>query len=161
AETWAFQNQHDTDWYNVHVNDSNNDGTEQICFTINSEFPAVVQIYTGNCSGLTLVAQGQANDCSPLALCACIPAPSFAKLKISPGTIAGGPINSGLLCGQGTRYTVRYNCSGVCAVGACCYQVPPVCAIMTQQQCAQLPSSTWFGVGSQCTANLCQTGPQT
>lgn len=161
AETWAFQGQHDTDWYNVHVNDSNNDGTEQVCFTVNSEFPAVVQIYTGNCGGLTLVAQGEASDCNPLTICACLPAPSFAKLKIYPGTIAGGPTNNGLPCGPGTRYTVRYNCAGVCSMGACCYQVPPICGIMTQQQCAQLPSSTWYGVGSQCTPNICQTGAPT
>ncbi len=157
GSVWAQQGSHDTDWYNVHVNDSNNDGTEQVCFTVNADTPVVVQIYTGNCGGLTLVAQGEASDCNPLTLCACLPAPQFAKLKIYPGTIAGGAVNSGLPCPTSNKYTVRYNCSGTCVLGACCYQVPPVCGIMTQAQCATLPSSTWYGVGSTCTANLCTT----
>ena len=51
--TWAMGGQQDTDWYNVHVNDNNNDGTEQVCFQVNSDVPIVVELYSGNCGGLT------------------------------------------------------------------------------------------------------------
>lgn len=161
GNTWAIGGQQDTDWYNVHVNDNNNDGTEQVCFIVKSEVPLVVELYSGNCGSLTLLARGEANDCDPLTLCACIPAPQFAKLKIYPGTKAGGPILNGIPCQPPAKYTLRYQCGAVCTMGACCFVTPagPDCQIMTQQQCATMPSSVWHGVGSLCNPDPCGAIP--
>jgi hypothetical protein len=161
GESWAFNNSQDTDWYRVIVNDSNNDGTEYVCFTLTSEFPAVLELYSGFCGGLTMIAQGESSNCTATSVCACVPAPGQYLIKIYPGTIAGGPTLNGLPCTNPFRhYTVKYDCQSVCpGPGACCYQVPGVpgflCTVTTQADCINVYHGIWQGSNTSCTPDPC------
>lgn len=167
SETWAMNGAQDTDWYNVLVgSDANGDGQAYICLTLIPEFPAVIEIYSGNCGGLTLLAKDEASGCTAKTVCACVAAPGQYKVKVYPGTLAGGPIYNGLFCGTiGRKYTIRLICNDACPdSGACCYQQPGAayqCIITSPGACAQLPNSTYLGNGSTCPPNGCNPPPPT
>lgn len=163
ANVWAINGSYDTDWYRAIVNDPNGDGQSFPCFTLTSEFPAVIEIYVGNCGGLTMVNQAETSNCTSITVCACVPAPGTCKVKIYPGTIAGGPTLNGLFCPDTDRdYTIKYTCNDVCSAttGACCYigsDGVPTCSIITQQQCTAL-NGTYQGNGTSCTPDPCASG---
>ena len=48
------------------------------------DFTSLLEIYSGTCSSLNLVAQGQGGNCLPVTVCACLPAPAVYLVKIHP-----------------------------------------------------------------------------
>ncbi|MFO0874063.1 MAG: LamG-like jellyroll fold domain-containing protein [Phycisphaerales bacterium] len=94
---WAANGQQDTDWFFIDLPDNNGNGVDQLCLTLDSEIPAIVQIYAGSCGDLSLLAEGS-SACAPDTVCICLPAPGKYKVKVFPGCPPCGPILDGYPC---------------------------------------------------------------
>jgi hypothetical protein len=118
AKAWNSGSIRDTDWFLLTVSDTNMDGTEYVCLTLTSPFPAVMELYSGTCGSLVLEAQGLSDNCSPTTICDCLAAPGQYRVKVYPDVTA--PL---IFC-PGEEYTLETFCTRCPneGKGACCFR---------------------------------------
>ncbi len=130
---WAQNGQFDTDWYDYFVGDPDASGDEQICITVASSHPIVVELYSGPCGSLTLLQQVEGDCTDSATFCVCLAAPGNYKLRIYLGTIGGGPTLFGHPCGAALpKYQISSTC-GPCD-NPCTFECSPS-AFLEQEPC--------------------------
>jgi len=166
---WAEAGSYDTDWWKFTIQDNgSNTGEVQVCLTVETEFNAVVELYSGFICAPTLVAQFEVAACDgPQTICECLPITgnwywSAHWVRVYPGTIGGGPMTDGLPCAAGDGdYTLELECTQPCPdmeyeLGACCTpQLGGPCVQATESYCEEHLDGIWHGAGTPCWPDPC------
>lgn len=97
--TWADNATQDTDWYECTTTQNK---TLTVC--ILSEVPVVVELYNNIC-GSPFLNRTQVAACTQACFSVAAP-PGTYRIRVYPGTIAGGPITSGYPCAYNRFYNL-------------------------------------------------------
>ncbi|MHC4318997.1 MAG: hypothetical protein ACYS1E_06625 [Planctomycetota bacterium] len=116
---WADAGVRDTDWYEIHLADTDGDGLAKVRAEVCSALPVVCFVLNDDCANLISFAQTEANPDLLGCLTVCLPAPATYTIYVAPGTLAGG-IFSGFPCNTVNEYSLSVDCFEPCGSGGVC-----------------------------------------
>lgn len=140
GRSWADGGLHDIDWYEIYLPDTNGDSEDRLQVKVESELPVIVELYDGCFTAPLAVAD--ADGCDAAIFDVCVDAPKLYYVRILPGKLSTGPLDSGWPCSLGAMYTLDVTCETDCATSACPTCIPAPDGLLAWWAMDDDPSAT-------------------